>query len=338
MTSALAFVVAFCVVALLVYLARYSGRVRVEATRVVDASLAQTRARIVDLRQWPHWSPWLDDDERAVFAGSGGSPGDRYGWRRGDVELGRVEHRSVREPGPIGQRLRLLQLFPLRGVATWQLAEADGKTRVTWTLRGRVAFSMRPFADTLQDALALDFRYGLDRLAGLVEPADAPRYRVTFGGVDDSPALRYAYVEQTVAIDDRGPALHAAVNRLRAELGRHGVVTDAEPRALYVSTRTRARTTTCRFALAIGEGSAEGVDVASVPAHRAFAALLDGSPAELEVAWYLAMRRVAALGLRPDLRLMPSERYLRLPGDAVLGRKAHAERALVEIRIPVLAS
>ncbi len=330
--TALVFVAAFCVVAVLVYLARYSGRVRVVQTRVVDAPWQETRALIVDLRRWPEWIPWLEhrDESRAFHSGDSDAPGGSCRWARGDTDLGRVEHLEFREPGRIEQRLQLWQPFPLRGIVTWQLAESDGKTRVTWSLRGRVGFSMRAFASTVQGALALDFRYGLDRLAGLVEGSAAPRYAVTYAGVYESPALRYAYVEHTGRIEGRGPALREALAALREALARQGVSATGGPMALYAKTRIRERTTTCRFAIPVGDAEIEGLAVATVPAHRAFVVSLLGDPAHLELAWYLAMQRIAALGIRPDLRLMPSEHYLAGSG------RAPGDRDLTELRIPVL--
>ena len=47
-----------------------------------------------------------------------------------------------------------------------------------------------------------------------------------------------------------------------------------------------------------------------MPAHRAFTARLQGSRSKLEIAWYLAMQRLSADDLKPDLRIAPFERYL----------------------------
>ena len=69
--------------------------------------------------------------------------------------------------------------------ASWRFTDHEGKTRATWSLRGRVAFSMRAFAPTVQGAIALDFRHALDRLAGLVEGATRPRYALSYPGLRD---------------------------------------------------------------------------------------------------------------------------------------------------------
>lgn len=332
MTTALLFAAAFAVVAVLVYLARYSGRVNVVRTRVIDAPWQETYACVVDLRRWPEWSPWLEhkQDIAAAHSGRSDSPGGAFRWKRGSDDLGEVEHLRIRAPGRIEQRLRLGQPFPLRGLATWEVADREGRTSVTWSLRGKVAFSMRAFAPTVQGAVALDFRYGLDRLAALVERSDAPRYSLTYEGIRDIAALRYAYVEHTARIDGLAQARRVALGELHEALTRLGVAAAGAPLTLYAETRARQRTTRCRFAFPVSDADIGGLAIATVPAHRAFVASLLGSDAPLELAWYLTMRRLGTLGIQPDLRLMPSEHYLRTSAPA----PGNAD--LIEIRIPVL--
>ena len=286
--SALLYVVAFCIVAVLVYMGRYSGRLRVSETRVIAAPIAAVRGRVVDLPQWRDWSPWLESEIENLRA-----PGDGA----------RIE-----------QRIRLRQPLPFRGRATWLLTEVEGGTRATWSLRGRVAFSMRAFAATVQGSIALDFRYGLDRLAALVEPVDAPRYAISFDGVREVAALRYAWIGHEGPIGELGAAIGRVVGDLRAALARQGVTPTGEPIGVYVKTDVKRRRTVCRFGLPVGAADVEGLTMGTLPSHRAFTARLQGSRTRLEVAWYLAMRRLSADDLQPDLRIAPFERYLGVAG------------------------
>ena len=210
------FVLAFCVVALLGYTARYSGRIRVECTRIVDAAEKDAYPCIVDLRRWPEWSPWVEGRSAADSRHSGPSDAVKgsYRWLRDDGDLGCVEHLRIDGPGRVEQRLRLWRPFPLRARLRWQLADCEGKTRLTCAVRGRVGFSMRPFAATVQGALALDVRYGLDRLARLVEPDGAAGYAIRIDGVREIGAVRYAYVEHTGSLDGIAHAMGRAVREL----------------------------------------------------------------------------------------------------------------------------
>lgn len=109
---------------------------------------------------------------------------------------------------------------------------------------------MRAFAASVQGSVALDFRYGLDRLAALVEPADA----------HEGP------------IGALGAAIDRVVGERRTALTRQGVTATGEPIGVYVKTDVKRRTTRCRFGLPIGAAEIKGLDLATLPAHRAFTA------------------------------------------------------------------
>ena len=108
--SALVFVLAFGIVAVLVYMARYSGRLRVTHTRIIDAPLVEAYARVVDLRRWRDWSPWLElgDQSPAVYSARTDAAGSSCAWSSagGGVGAGLVEHLRIREPWCIEQRMR----------------------------------------------------------------------------------------------------------------------------------------------------------------------------------------------------------------------------------------
>jgi hypothetical protein len=311
--SALVYAVVFCIVAVLVYMARYSGRLRVSERRTIDAPLAAVHAQVADLRRWREWSPWLAQGGDAGAA-STTSREDGTGsctWERGGVAAGRIENLGAPLDGArIEQRLRLWKPLPFSGRSSWQFSEDRGRTQATWSLRGRVGFSMRAFAPTVQGSIALDFRYGLDRLAARVEPEHAPRYAVSFDGVREVAALRYAWIAHEGPIAELGAAIEGVVAELRRALARRGVEATGAPIGVYVKTDIKRRTTLCRLGLPIGAAEVEGLAVATLPAHRAFIARLRGSRSKLEIAWYLAMQRLGADGLQPDLRIAPFERYV----------------------------
>ena len=79
--STLVFVVTFCLVAVLVYMARYSGRLRVAETRIIAAPIAEVYAQIADFRRWSEWSPWLEHDPDAQASLSDKTDGEMSRYR-----------------------------------------------------------------------------------------------------------------------------------------------------------------------------------------------------------------------------------------------------------------
>lgn len=316
--TTLVFVVAFCIVAVLVYMARYSGRLRVVETRSIDAPIDEVYARVADFRRWGEWNPWLEHepDAQAALSETTDAEGSRYAWNSPRLGAGAIEHVRLTAREGIEQRMDFQQPFRFRGRGQWRFVGRQGKTEVTWRMDGRVAFPLRAFAQTVQGMIALDHRYGLDRLARLVEPAEAPRYSLAYLGVRDIPAARYAYSTYSGAFKGLGAAMHKGFAELRRQLAGQGVPPTGEPLAAYVKTNIKLRTTICHMGIPIGDADCGHLPVRDLPAHRAYAVRLKGSYAALEIAWYQAMQRVRIEGLQPDPRIPPFERYLNDPGTA----------------------
>jgi hypothetical protein len=309
--STLLFVGAFCVVALFVYMARYSGRLRVAHTRIIDAPVGEVYARVSDLARWREWNPWLEHepDVQTQLSVASDVEGSRCTWNGTRAGSGKIEHRRLLAPRRIEQQMRFQHPFRFRGRGTWEFSDRQGKTEVIWSLRGRVAFPMRAFAQTVQGTIALDFRYGLDRLARLVEGAGASRYSIAYLGVREVAAMRYACITHQGRLDGLADAMPMGFASLRRSLDAQGVPICGEPMAVYVKTNIKRRTTVCRLGIPVGDAEVGALSVHELPAHCAYVARVQGSAAGLEIAWYQAMQRMRIENIEPDLRLTPFERY-----------------------------
>ncbi len=331
--TTLVFVTGFCIVAVLVYMARYSGRVRVEQVRVVEAPLAAVYAKVADLAQWQQWNPWVDAQAATTLTLSERTDqaGSRCTWTSDSLGAGVVEHLRLFPGQRVEQRLRLKQPFTVAGRSEWTFKDLGGKTEVRWRLRGRVAFSMRAFSTTVKASLALDCRYGLDQIASLLEPAAAPRYAIERLGVQDVVSTHYVYKTYQGSISGLPQALSSTVAELHQQLADLGVVATGEPLALYFKTNIKLRTTLCHFGIPIGNVTEAGaMQVRELTAHRAYVVRLEGSPTALEIAWYHAMQRMMAEKIKPDQRLPPFERYL-VSDDGV-----NENGSTIELHVPVL--
>lgn len=333
--TTLVFVVAFVIVALLVYMARYSGRLRVEERRVIAAPLDEVYAKVADFRSWGDWSPWLEHepDAQVTLSGIPDGKGGGYAWSGRRIGTAEVVHRGLVPLQRIEQRIRSLHPFGFKGRGYWKFAECGGKTEVTWGMRGRVGFSLRAFAQTVQGMIALDYRFGLDRLARLVESPDgeaaAKHYSLDYLGLRDISPVRYVYRTYSGPLGGIGDAMHEGFAALRKELADSGSQASGEPVAVYVKTNIKLRTTVCHMGIPVGDADFDRMPVRDIPSHRAYVVRLTGTYAALEVAWYQAMQRLRMENLVPDQRIPPFERYLNDP-DEVTERQR-----VTELNIPV---
>ena len=332
MTTTLVFVASFCLVAVLVYMARYSGRVHVSQIRLIDAPIDQVFGQVVDFQNWQAWNPWLalEADAQLELSGKNACPGSRCAWNNPRVGAGSFEFLRSVKLKRIEQRIRLKQPFVVRGGSLWTFAEHDGKTEVSWQIKARVAFAMRAFSSTVKGALELDCKYGLDRLASLVEPDAAPRYRITVLGVRNVAASRYVYQTYQGPIKGLPNATRQCFADWRRQLSQLGINVAGAPLAFYVKTNIKLRTTVCHMGLPVGDADVGQLAIREMPALCTYGVQLQGGYGALEIAWYLAMQRMTIDGLKPDLRLPPFETYL-VDADAV-----HSNDMMTEVNVPVL--
>lgn len=335
MMTTLFFTVAFIIVALFVYMARYSGRLRVEEKRLIAAPLAEVYAKVADFRAWNQWGPWLEHEPEASvqLSGAPDGKGGSYSWDGSRIGTGSVEHRELRPLTGIRQVFRSRHPFSFRGKSYWRFAEQGGQTEVTWGMRGRVGFSFRAFSQTVQGVIALDYRFGLDKLARLLEAPDsaaaAMHYSLEYLGVRDVAARRYASHTYEGSLKGLAQAVREGNEVLHRQLAEAGIPAAGNPLAVYVRTNIKLRTTVCHLGIPIGEAAAGKLTVREIPAHRAYVVRLTGTYSALEVAWYQAMQRMRMDGLRPDQRIPPFECYLNDP-------EAVAEpQWLTELHLPV---
>ena len=313
-------------------MARYSGRVSVQATRIIDAPITAVWAQVADFAHWDSWNPWLAlaSDAKTTLSEKTAGMVKSYAWDSSRAGSGGLEQVRWVEHASIEQRMRLKHPFGVHGRSNWKFVAVGDKTEVCWEMRGRVNFSMRAFAQTVKGAIALDFRYGLDKLADLLEPADAPRYTLSYGGVVDVPSSRYVYRTFQGPIHAVTEAGTAIFSDLRQQLREHGVNAVGAPIAVYVETNIKTKKTKCYLGLPIGASDVVGsMAVREMAAHRAVSVCLHGGYTALEIAWYQTMQRLTLEAVRPDQRIAPFERYVVVAADA------NGNDALTELHIPI---
>jgi len=322
--SPLLFVLAFLIVALLVYMGRYSGRVRAEATRFIAAAPEAVQARVADLAQWQAWNPWLEHAREARATVDAGT----LAWDAPQVGRARVTTLKPPAAQALRQRLDFALPFAFKGRSDWRFEPAPGGTRVTWAFKGRVAFTLRAFAATVQGATALDLRFGLDGLAATLEAAP-PAYTLDYAGVHEQPVRLCAQAPYRGPLDTLAAELPPRIAAVRSQLAKAGLPSDGAALIHYLKTQLKLRIVDCRVGIELPADAAlpDGLTLHEQPAHSAYVLRFDGPPEALELAWYQAMQRLRVEQRQPDPRLPPYARYLADPSP---GR-----RGQVELHLPL---
>lgn len=317
--SPLVFALGFALVALLVYMGRYSGRVRAEQSRLIQAPPEAVYRQVADLAQWQAWNPWLEHARSARAQADDVA----LAWDVPEVGRGRVRQTGQTPSRALRQRLEFALPFAFRGRSDWRFEPAPGgATRVTWRFKGRVAFTLRAFANTVQGATALDLRFGLDRLAATLEAAP-PAYTLDYLGVQAQPACSFAQAAHRGPLDQLATALPPRIDAARRELAAAGLPSAGAAVVHYLKTQLKLRIVDCRVGVELPEDGTSATPPAPLklhaqPAHAAYVLRFNGPPEALELAWYQAMQRLRVEQRQPHPQLAPYARYVATstPGEA----------------------
>lgn len=325
--SPLLFAVALVTVLLLVYMGRYSGRVRVEESRLIAAPPEAVYQQVADLAQWQDWNPWLEHARGAHAE----VDGIALAWDVPQVGRGSVRQTAQTPSRALRQRLEFALPFAYRGRSDWRFEPAPGGTRVTWRFKGRVAFTLRAFAATVQGATALDLRFGLDRLAAALEAAP-PAYTLDYLGVQQQPARVCAQAHHRGALDKLAADLPPRFAEVRQQLAAAGAPSTGTAVVHYLKTQLKLRIVDCRVGVELPEclvppAISQGLKLQEQSAHAAYVLRFDGPPEALELAWYQAMQRLRVEQRQPHPQLPPYARYTSDP--------APARRSVVELFLPL---
>lgn len=315
--SPLLFALAFAIVALGVYMGRYSGRVRAEASRFIAAPPEAVYAGVADLQRWHSWNPWLEHARHVRPEVDGLT----LTWDVPEVGRGSVRQVAQRPGSALRQQFDFALPFACRGRSDWQFEPAPGGTRVTWRFKGRVSFTLRAFAATVQGATGLDLRFGLDRLAAALEGL-APAYTLDYAGVQDQPATSFAQLFHRGPLDRLAADLPGRIDEARRRLAAAGHAADGVAVVHYLKTQLKLRIVDCRvgFALPSTAQVPDGLTRHEQPAHQAYVLHFDGPPEALELAWYQAMQRLRVEQRQPHPQLPPCAVYVGATTPATRGR------------------
>lgn len=150
------------------------GSARVERSRVVRAEPEALMDAVSDLRRWPDWSPWIEQDPRVAWSYSGPQQGVGATQRwsgpkagRGRLTITRVNTRSIEYDIWFDDN-------PVASPGGVTLEATPKGTRVSWFFTAQFGANplARWFGLLVEPTVGPDFERGLKKLDALVSPAE----------------------------------------------------------------------------------------------------------------------------------------------------------------------
>ena len=146
----------------------------VERTISIAAPAAEIYPHIVDLREWPAWSPWeeMDPNMEKTFSGPETGVGSSYAWKGNrKVGEGRMTISGVADDARVDIDLEFLKPFKAENDTVFSLEPQGESTVVTWSMTGKKTLMTKIIGifKSMDAMVGPDFEKGLASLKRTVE-------------------------------------------------------------------------------------------------------------------------------------------------------------------------
>ena len=178
------------------YVAVQPNNYEVARSRTINAPTAVIYDNVIDFRNWEAWSAWIEKnpDTKITYSEQTKGIGGYYSWEDDDG-IGNMKTIAATPPNFIEQSMQFEDFEPSK--VTWEFeATEDGKTNVTWTMKGdKVPFGFKlyaVFSGGFDNMIGPDFERGLEKLDSLVVES-TKKYEITINGITEYGGGFYLY-------------------------------------------------------------------------------------------------------------------------------------------------
>ena len=201
----LLFLVLIAIIGFAIYVAVQPNSFEVSRERTIDAPAAVLYDNVIDYKNWPSWSSWVEKepDLKINFPEKTEGVGGSYSWAGKDGE-GNMKTIGANPKSNIVQELQFADYHPSKINWTFE-PTADNKTKVTWKMNSdKVPFMFKGFAAIsggFDNMIGPDFARGLEKLDSIVL-VEMKKYSVNVEGITQHSGGFYLYNTTSCRMDE----------------------------------------------------------------------------------------------------------------------------------------
>lgn len=319
-----------------IYLATLDGSYDVKRTRLVGAKPEVVFNDLNNYKNWEAWGPWYEMDSTivATYPENTVGEGASYTWSSldGDGEMRTI---SVEKPKRLDQEIIFKTPFgDMKSDVYWILEKVKEGTKLTWGMRGEMAFFTRWMAADMEEQIGPMEERGLELFDKNIQKKTKV-YSIKTNGVVDYSGGFYLYTTASSKIDEVGNKFPAMMMKLISFVKKNNIRVTGGPFTLYHKYDEENGTTMFSVAYPLSEKmlTPSGTDIVSgfMARGKYFKTTLKGSYENSQEAWETAMREVGNLtDYKMEEKGEPFELYVNSPVKI-----ANPADLISEIYIPV---
>lgn len=164
-------IIAVALVLPIIYLLTLAGNYKITRSITINKDAKTIFNKIIDFKSWQGWLPWLihEPDTKIEYSKDYDKENGFYNWDGKIVGAGKITHVKFLLYSKIEQRIDFLKPFKSTNKIGWDFEEVNKKTKVSWTMEGKMPFFCRFMVKKLIVDISKDYDFGLTMLNGKVD-------------------------------------------------------------------------------------------------------------------------------------------------------------------------
>ncbi|MDZ7319756.1 MAG: SRPBCC family protein [candidate division KSB1 bacterium] len=225
---------------------------QVDRTITIDAPRPLVFSHVKFWRNWQAWSPWarMDSSMQVSVAGVDGTVQSTYSWNSTTVGSGAMTNTGLKENEEIAYHLHFKEPWESHADGYVRLADAEGKTQVTWGFYGKspIPWNSLSLFMSMDKMVGKDFEQGLVLLKQICEDEYTAVKKYSVREVP-FPATTYAIIQKQLSFDELQSFFAQSYAAIMQMLTKNRVPMAGAPAALYYEWDEQHRTTNVAAAI-----------------------------------------------------------------------------------------
>ncbi|PKQ46232.1 SRPBCC family protein [Confluentibacter flavum] len=304
----IAFLLLVAIIGTAIYIAVQPNEFSFNRSRVIQAPVPVLFNKVNDFKNWPEFSPWLEQepDAELTYGEKTVGVGAYYSWNGAVLGEGSMETRAVEDNKSISQHISFIKPFESESNINWDFEPIDEGTKVTWSMEGKQDFMTKMytvFSGSIEKNTAPDFERGLFKLDSTVT-ADMKKYSITVSGITNHSGGYYLYSTTSSKIDEVASAISDMLPKITKYAQENNIAMAGAPFVSYI--KWDEQNNAAIFSVCVPTTDRvittdSDVLTGELPTFRALKTTLKGNYTNLKEAWDVARDYIPKNGLEfPD--------------------------------------
>jgi len=326
------------IVAGAIYIATLEKTYDISRTKVIKAPVEVVYNTVNDYKNWPDWSPWIEQEPTAelLFADVTSGVGGSYAWKGEILGEGNIETLAAKTNDSLSQKIKFIKPFESQSDIYWKFKPVEKGTEVIWGMKGELDFMAKAymaFNGGMEKQIGPDYERGLFKLDSVVQ-ADMKKYSINVDGITTHGGGYYLYNTTSCKIDELEAKMKEMMPKVKAYAQKNKIQMAGAPFTLYHTFDQENNAVMFSCAVPVSEkvitASGSGILTGILKPFKALKTTLKGDYKNSKEAWDTAYKYLGDNNLEPIETSPALETYLKDSKDT-----PNPADLITEIFVPV---